>query len=241
MSSSLALLAMTAAGVGILHTILGPDHYLPFVFMARAGRWSRGKTLGVTLACGLGHVLSSAALGAVGIALGATVSRLDVLESWRGELAAWALIAFGLTYFIWGLRRARRRQPHAHTHIHADGTVHWHAHGHEGEHMHVHAVPEPVAPLVRLTPWVLFTLFVFGPCEPLVPLLLYPAAQGSTTGAVLVVAVFGLATLATMATAVLLLQAGVQQLPLGRVERYTHALAGAALTLCGLAIQFLHL
>jgi hypothetical protein len=32
---------------------------------------------------------------------------------------------------------------------------------------------------------------------------------------------------------------GIQQLPLDAAERYSHALAGAALSLCGLAIIFL--
>ena len=59
MPTEWALLALTGATVGILHTALGPDHYLPFALMARAGRWSRAKTLWVTLACGLGHVLRS--------------------------------------------------------------------------------------------------------------------------------------------------------------------------------------
>jgi len=241
MFSPVALLAITAAGVGILHAILGPDHYLPFVFMARAGRWSRRKTVAVTLACGLGHVLSSAVLASVGIALGVAVSQLETVESRRGGLAAWALIVFGLFYCVWGFRRAARGHPHAHVHAHADGTVHHHVHVHEGAHMHVHAAPEPSDSLVRLTPWILFIIFVFGPCEPLIPLLLYPAAQGSTAGVVLVVALFGVATLATMTTAVLFLQAGVQRLPLSGLERYTHALAGAAVALCGLGIKALRL
>jgi len=33
-------LCATAAGVGVIHTLLGPDHYLPFAAMARAGDWS---------------------------------------------------------------------------------------------------------------------------------------------------------------------------------------------------------
>ena len=44
---SLNLLAGTAA-IAITHTLLGPDHYLPFVMMAHAGRWSRTKTAWVT-------------------------------------------------------------------------------------------------------------------------------------------------------------------------------------------------
>ena len=34
---------------------------------------------------------------------------------------------------------------------------------HHGEHMHPHLVG------ASLTPWALFVIFVFGPCEPLIP------------------------------------------------------------------------
>ncbi len=56
MISDQSVLLWTAASLGLLHTLLGPDHYLPFAMMARAGRWSRAKTAFITLACGLGHV-----------------------------------------------------------------------------------------------------------------------------------------------------------------------------------------
>ena len=124
MTLELTALAITAFSIGVVHTLLGPDHYLPFVFMGRAGRWSRAKTLKVTLACGAGHVMGSVALGLAGIGLGVAVGRLEAIESLRGELAAWALIGFGLVYFIWGLRQAVRSRPHAHVHVHADGTTH---------------------------------------------------------------------------------------------------------------------
>ncbi|MFQ5724125.1 MAG: hypothetical protein ACE5G6_06495 [Terriglobia bacterium] len=237
MTHELALLALTAAGLGVLHAALGPDHYLPFLLMGRAGGWSRRKTLAVTLACGTGHVLSSVALGGAGIALGLAASRLEALEAWRGQWAVWGLIAFGLVYFVWGLRRAHRQRAHSHAHLHPDGTVHAHRHVHEGEHLHVHPATEPAGPVVRMTPWVLFTIFVFGPCEPLIPLVMVPAAQQSLGGVVLVTVVFGIATLATMALAVTICQLGLEKLPLGSLERYTHALAGAALALCGVALQ----
>ncbi|MEE8608129.1 MAG: sulfite exporter TauE/SafE family protein [Nitrospiraceae bacterium] len=236
MGHELALLALTAAAVGVLHTVLGPDHYLPFVLMGRAERWSRAKTLWVTLACGLGHVLSSVALGAVGITLGVAVARLEAIEAIRGQLAAWALIAFGLVYFVWGLRRAQRNRPHVHVHPHLDGTVHIHRHTHVQEHLHVHG--EHARPR-RLTLWVLFILFLFGPCEALIPLLMYPAAQSSTGGVAVVTAVFGVATMGTMLVIVLVMLRGIEKLPLGILERYTHALAGAALALCGVTIAVL--
>lgn len=234
--SGLGVLLATAAGLGVVHTLLGPDHYLPFVAMARAGGWSRARTLGVTLGCGLGHVLGSVVLGAVGIALGIGVARLEAIESARAAIAAWLLVGFGLAYAAWGLWRALRKVPHSHLHIHPgpDGVrLHSHAHTHTGPHAHPHGNPS------RMTPWVLFTIFVFGPCEPLIPLLLYPAAQASWSGVALVTLVFGVATLATMAGVVGVLHAGVARFRFGALERYVHALAGLTIAACGLTIKFL--
>ncbi len=64
------ILLLTAASIAFLHTILGPDHYLPFVALGKARKWSLAKTLRITLYCGLGHVLSSVVIGGVGIVLG---------------------------------------------------------------------------------------------------------------------------------------------------------------------------
>jgi sulfite exporter TauE/SafE len=243
MDSELKLLLWAAATLGFLHTVLGPDHYLPFVAISRSLGWSRAKTIAVTLACGLAHVLSSALLGTLGIALGLAVARVEVWESSRGELAAWFLIAFGLVYSVWGIRQAYRHRPHTHVHAHADGIVHAHTHAHEGDHVHVHAA-EPDShgsPVRRLTPWALFLIFVFGPCEPLIPILMYPAAQQSLAGVVMVTVVFGVVTLATMLVAVLAILAGLARFPGAALPRYAHALAGSTLLLCGLAMQFFSL
>ena len=94
---------------------------------------------------------------------------------------------------------------------------------------------------VNLTPWILFTIFIFGPCEPLIPLLMYPAAKSSITGVVWVAAVFGLTTILTMLSVVLISSFGISFIPLKKLERFTHAIAGATVCFCGLAIQFLGL
>lgn len=93
----------------------------------------------------------------------------------------------------------------------------------------------------QLTFWVLFTIFVFGPCEPLIPVLMYPAAKRSLAGMVLVATVFSVVTIATMLSIVLAGLWGTNFVRLGRAERYTHALAGATVLLCGIAIEFLGL
>lgn len=232
----LALLLGTAVTIGFVHTVLGPDHYLPFIVMAKSGRWSAAKTAVVTALCGVGHIASSVALGLIGIALGLAVKRLEGFESVRGEIAAWLLIAFGFTYFVWGLHRAVRGRPHHHMHIHS-GEPHSHDHSHEGEHAHVH--PNPARP--NMTPWILFTIFVFGPCEPLIPILMYPAARSSLASVALVAGVFGAATILTMLGIVLASYYGLAKLPTTRLERYSHALAGLAIFLCGGAIKWLGL
>jgi sulfite exporter TauE/SafE len=253
MADGVAALALTAVVIGVTHTLLGPDHYLPFVFMARARGWSHAKTQLITFACGLGHVASSVVLGFLGIALGLAVASLESVEAVRGEVAAWALIAFGLVYFAWGLRRALRGQPHCHLHLHENGSAHEHVHVSEAEHLHVHdGVPGELSVAAgagqgtgrgsrSLTPWVLFTIFILGPCEPLIPLLMYPAAQSSLMGVAVIAVLYGAATLATMAAAVWAASAGFERLPLGSLERYVHAVAGGAILSCGLAIQFLGL
>ena len=164
--ASLPLLVGTAASLGFIHTITGPDHYVPFLAMSRVGRWSLPKTVAVTLACGVGHVMSSVLLGTLGVAAGLAVGGLEWFEGMRGGLAGWLLLGFGLAYLVWGLHRAIRNKAHSHLHLHPDGTSHEHLHGHAGNHAHLHADEQRAG---SMTPWILFTIFVFGPCEPLIP------------------------------------------------------------------------
>jgi len=237
MSTEFNILMISAASLGFLHTLLGPDHYLPFIVMGKARRWSLWKTGWITIACGIGHIGSSVLLGLVGIALGLSVRKLELFESVRGDIAAWALIAFGLIYFVWGMNRAWQIKSHEHDHAHADGVVHIHEHSHTHEHLHVHDMQGKT----NITPWILFTIFVFGPCEPLIPLLMYPAARESIPCVIGVTATFGITTIATMLVIVMASAWGLQIMPIKKVEKYSHALAGGTICLCGLAIQFLGL
>ncbi|MDK1021813.1 MAG: hypothetical protein QGD90_09285, partial [Candidatus Hydrogenedentes bacterium] len=235
MPPDIQLLTLTAASIGFLHTVLGPDHYLPFVMMSRARGWSLAKTACITTACGVAHILSSLVLGSIGIGLGFAAAQLETLEAIRDSVAAWALICLGFAYFLWGLRRAIKNRPHSHWHAHDETGPHTHGHGHMRHHAHVHAGEEAGS----LTPWLLFVIFVFGPCEALIPVLMYPAFTRSFSGLLLVTGVYGGVTLITMLSIVLLTTWGANLLPLGKMERYTHAAAGAAICLCGVAIKVL--
>ena len=176
-------------------------------------------------------------LGGLGIGLGLAVTQMETIEAARGSLAAWGLIAFGLVYFVWGIRHAAKKRPHTHWHKHPDGLVHNHTHSHVHEHAHAHES----ASGAKLTPWILFTIFVFGPCEALIPVLMYPAAKSSLVGIIAVTGVFAAATVITMLGAVLVLGWTTNRLPLGKWEHYSHAAAGAVVCLSGVAIQALGL
>jgi len=239
MGSELGILAAAAATIGFVHTVTGPDHYLPFIVIARARNWSLSRTLGVTALCGIGHVLGSVALGLVGIGLGMAVGQLNIIEGMRGDIAAWLLISFGLIYAVWGLRKAMRDKPHTHVHQHADGMAHSHHHSHHHEHSHVH--DQDSGSRRNLTPWALFIIFVLGPCEPLIPILMYPAATSSFAGLLLVTTIFAVVTISTMLLMVFLAQRGIRLIPMQRIQRYTHAIAGTAILGSGLAIRFLGL
>lgn len=224
----------TAAFLGFFHTVTGPDHYIPFIAMSKVGRWSFPKTIAITLACGVGHVLSSVLLGFLGIAASLAVSRLEWFEGVRGDLAAWLLLGFGLAYMVWGIRRAIRNRPHTHLHVHADGAVHQHTHTHHEDHAHPHVAESDTAGQSgRMTPWILFTIFVFGPCEPLIPILMYPALRLNIWSVALVAGVFAVCTIGTMTAIVAGAYWGLVRLSTSRLERYSHAIAGAALAACG--------
>lgn len=231
--NELTVLMGTTALIAFTHTLFGPDHYLPFIVMSKARKWSIWKTTWLTIACGVGHVGSSILLGLIGVAAGVGLKQIEFIEGYRGNLAAWAFIVFGLLYMIWGIYRAVKNKPHKHRHLHKDGSIHVHEHTHADEHDHVHKT--------NITPWILFTIFVLGPCEPLIPIMMSGEAISGTWGLISIALLFSGITVATMLTVVLLASYGINLMPFGKLEKYTHAIAGATIFLSGMAIVFLGL
>jgi sulfite exporter TauE/SafE len=70
---------------------------------------------------------------------------------------------------------------------------------------------------------------------------MYPAARHNIAGVALVAGAFGLTTVLTMLVIIALSSWGLSFVRLGRLERYSHALAGAMILISGLAVQFLGL
>ncbi len=214
--TTLIILLGSALSIGFIHTLIGPDHYLPFIVMSKARNWTARRTLFVTFVCGLGHVLSSVVIGAIGVGLGIALGSLEAIEGIRGDIASYALIAFGTVYAVWGVWRGRRG--------------HGHVHLHNGKHL-------DISNARSVTFWTLFLIFVLGPCEPLIPLLMFPAVSHNWYGVALVTAVFGVATITTMILIVYFAIKGLAIVNLRFMERYIHAAAGAIIAASGMAIK----
>lgn len=229
--SELTLLMFTAASLGFIHTILGPDHYLPFIALSRARQWSQPKTMWITFISGVGHVGSSILIGLWGVALGVSLNKLKAIEEQRGEIVAWLLLLFGLGYTIYGIRKYLRNGGHAHL------PAFLRPKSIRGiNHVNEETVTSKNK---KLTPWMLFLIFVFGPCEVLIPMLIFPAVKHNYMGITLVSLIFGIATITTMLVAVYLGYKGSHLLKNRKTEKYMHLAAGVVILISGIGMVFL--
>lgn len=229
--NEIIILVLTALSLGFAHTILGPDHYLPFIVISKARKWSLAKTMFVTFISGLGHVAGSVVIGLIGFGFGFGLQSIVNLESSRGEWAAWMIIGFGIVYSLYGIWKARQKNIHSHLVSMEDGSY-------KIDSSHSHSRKKT---LKELTPWLLFVLFVFGPCEVLIPMLIFPAVQSSAIGAIFVISAFAFATVGTMMVMVFTGYKGLSFFNSEKLQPYFHLLAGLTILLSGLGIQFLGL
>jgi len=234
--NEMSVLVLSAASLGVIHTLLGPDHYLPFIVLSQARKWTRTRTLWITFISGVGHVTGSVILGLVGIAMGISLGKLEAIESSRGSIVAWMLIAFGILYTAYGIYKYYRRGAH----VHLPAFLRPKAIRHSDLHLS-NGHLEKADDAGRMTPWILFLIFVFGPCEVLIPMLVYPAAEHSGLGIFLVALVFGIATVGTMLLIVMLGFQGFSMVRFKGKEHQLHLLAGLVILAAGAGMQFLGL
>ncbi len=228
--NELSVLMISAASLGFIHTILGPDHYLPFIVLSKARQWSSSKTMWITFISGIGHVGSSVLIGMIGIALGISLNKLEYFESFRGELVGWMLFAFGVGYTIYGIYKYIK---HSH-HFHLPKFL-LPKNIRDFQHL---PTEEQKEDNTKLTPWILFLIFVFGPCEVLIPMLIFPAYKNSTFGMFMVALIFGIATIATMMLAVFIGHKGTSLIKFKKHEKYFHLLAGVVILFSASGILF---
>jgi sulfite exporter TauE/SafE len=231
MQAEIQVLMIAAVSIACLHTLTGPDHYIPFIALSKSRGWSFSRTIFWTVVCGCGHVWSSVLLGLAGAAVGWSLSKISWFENVRGGIAGWVLAGFGLLYGVWGLIKARQGIQHKHFDVYDDGSV----------YVYEHKNDEAVSPEERhvVTPWVMFLIFVLGPCEPMIPLLYFPAAKNSFGGMILLIIVYTVFTLIAMVVMVVLGYYGFSFLKTGKLERYVHVLGGVTIFICGAGMVFM--
>jgi|TARA_R100000149_G_scaffold66075_3_gene43142 threonine/homoserine/homoserine lactone efflux protein len=191
-----------------LHAAL-PTHWLPFVLVGRAQRWSLASTLWSVLAAGLAHIAVTAVVGGLIVAAGLA------LDQWvAGVLpyvSAGLLFVLGLFY----LTRATLMKP-----VPASG-------------------PELETPEATVSQaaafWGLVAVMAASPGEVLLPLYLSSAEEGLMVLALLTV-VLAVGTVLGMAVFTTLARAGASILRLERWARYEGAILGLALIALGLLV-----
>lgn len=226
----LTTLAATGFTVAFFHAAI-PTHWLPFVLVARARGWSRGKTFAVSMAAGLGHVLLTSLLG-LGIAwLGLQ------LDEHFGELftrvAGGLLLAIG-AWFFW------RQWRGGVLHHHVGGSGHQASEhcGHEHDHSHMEEELKDTDLVSRRAgDWAaiagLFTMITLSPCEGFLPVYLSGVHYG-WRGFVVLSGILAVGTLAGMLIFTWLTLVGFAKLPIQRLERYEAALLGTIFAVLGL-------
>jgi hypothetical protein len=203
-----ALLVGVVVAVGILHTLV-PDHWLPIALVARSAGWTRMQTARAGAAAGLGHTLSTLALGIVvwlaGLALAQRFGNLLSL------LSSIALIAFGLWIAISSLLDIKRGAEHRNERAHeraAGGAQ-------QGK---------------RTT-----LLLILGSSPMAEGIPAFFAASRFGIGLLLVMAVcFAVSTIATYALLCANAQAALERVSMGPLERYAEVLSGAIVALVGI-------
>ena len=192
-----------------LHAAL-PTHWLPFVLVGRAQRWSLGRVMAVAVTAGLAHIASTALVGSLIVAAGLA------LNAWIGgllpHLSAALLFVFGAFY----LARASLQEPITATGPEAD-------------------VPEP-AVSDRAAFWGLVLMMAVTPGEVLLPIYLSSATEGVMALALLTLS-FAAGTVLGMTLLAALASAGYSILRLERWARYEGAILGVALILIGFLVM----
>ena len=143
---TLPALMLAAAGVGFGHAVM-PDHWMPLAVLSRTQRYSTRRTVRLSLAAGVTHVLVSLVLGAVLVVVGlqfrGTVARhTDVVIG--GVLLVTGLVFVAMEMVGRGHRHDHDDNHHHDNHNYSndnhsnDNDNHSHRHNRHNRHSHSH-------------------------------------------------------------------------------------------------------
>lgn len=230
-TTALATLALTGLTVAFFHAAL-PTHWLPFVLVARARGWKEGKTMGVAVVAGLGHVALTSLLGFLVVWLGFT------LDEHFGEVFTW--IAGGLLLAVGGYFAVQQLRGAGLRHHHLPGSRH-HANegcGHEEAESHLeHELRESPVGSAKTGDWAaisgLWVMLTLSPCEAF--LLVYlSGVEFGWPGFFVLSAILAVGTLAGMTIFTWLTLRGLERFELKKIERYESGVLAAVFCVLGL-------
>ncbi len=231
------MLMATAGAAALLHTLI-PDHWLPFVLVGRARRWSGATTAAVSGFSAIVHVLTSIALGLAALGIGMTAAK--AIGETLHHAGAVLLVIFGLAYALRSWRKGG--------HFHPGGKLlHWDNEeppctGEEGdanpEHFHYHADQHLIGAQAGWSGLWLAVIVGANPCVLMLPIMVATAGRGAPLFW-LVVATYAAATvLLIVGLAVAGVVAG-RHLRLPVAARHMEAASGMLIALLGLFFWFL--
>ena len=198
----------TGFATAFLHAAL-PTHWLPFVLVGRAQRWSLPRLLGAVAAAGLAHIATTAVVGGLIVVAGLA------LDQWISGILPWLSAVLLFLFGVFYLARATLRRPQL-----AGGPP-------------IELAEPSVSHAAAF--WGLVAMMAVSPGEVLLPIYLSQAAEGALVLAALTLA-FAAGTVAGMALFTLLARAGWSVLRLERWARYEGAVLGLALISVGLLV-----
>jgi ABC-type nickel/cobalt efflux system permease component RcnA len=232
------LLVGAVAGVGVLHTIV-PDHWVPITLIARQRGWSRVTIARTAFQAGVGHVLSTLAIGLVvwlaGVAFAARFGHIV------DTAASLALVAFGGWIMVSALRSLWGEGGHGHAHGHGHSHGHDHDHDHHHDHGHDHAHDHAnghghSSAHQHGTSSRTALLLILGSSPMVEGIPAFFAAGKYGIGVIVLMAVvFAISTIATYVLLCVSSAAGLRRVSLGPLERYGEVLSGALIAIVGAA------
>lgn len=215
------LLVLAVLAVGVFHT-LAPDHWVPIALIAKRSGWTRIETARVAALAGVGHTLSTLAIGVLVWAAGAA---LAVRFGHMVEAAASvALVLFGGWIALAALRELRRKSPKPLEHLET-GTA---------------AATELAEPAWRSSSRARLSLLLILGSSPMVEGLpaFFAASQYGISLLATMSVVFAASTILTYAVVCDQSAQALQRYSFGPLERYSEVISGGIIVAIGIVSFF---
>jgi cytochrome c biogenesis protein CcdA len=207
---SLSIPLLSAFTLSLVHTLI-PSHWLCFVLVGKAQGWSRKRTLGITAAAGLIHVVVNVTVGAALVFAGRTLLQHEHHEHLLTQISAAILILLGIVYLV------------AHT-LHA------------GHHHEQDKALTGKAAVLALS----FSL-ALSPCSASIILTIVATGAGAGWTTILsIAAVLLVTTVPVMLLLVGLTSLGIERLQFSVFERYEKLILGIVFCIVGSLILLFH-